>query len=92
MSAQHITKCRDRAYPWELLDADDTPIARFVRKADAVACAALQAQRDELQAQRDELLALLDEVRRNFTRDDDLPDDLLPRIDAAIDKSTGSAA
>lgn len=43
-------------------------------------------------AQRDELLALLDEVRRNFTRDDDLPDDLLPRIDAAIDKSTGSAA
>jgi hypothetical protein len=31
------------------------------------------------------LVALLDEVRRHFTRDDDLPDDLLPRIDKAIE-------
>src|SRR5690606_28086184 len=31
-----------------------------------------------------ELVGLLDEVRSHFTRDDDLPDDLLPRIDAAI--------
>lgn len=28
--------------------------------------------------------ALLDEVRSCFTRDDDLPDNLLPRIDAAL--------
>jgi hypothetical protein len=33
---------------------------------------------------RADLVALLDEVRQQFTRDDDLPDDLLPRIDAAI--------
>lgn len=31
------------------------------------------------------LRLLLDEVRQCFTRDDDLPGDLLPRIDAAID-------
>lgn len=31
-----------------------------------------------------ELVGLLDEVRSHFTRDDDLPDDLLPRIDAAL--------
>lgn len=42
--------------------------------------------------QRDELLALLTEVAGNFTRDDDLPDNLLPRIDAAIDKVEGGAA
>lgn len=42
--------------------------------------------------QRDELLALLTEVAGNFTRDDDLPDNLLPRIDAAIAKSEGGAA
>lgn len=41
---------------------------------------------DELQAQRDEMLSLLTEVAGNFTRDDDLPDNLLQRIDAAIDK------
>lgn len=32
----------------------------------------------------DHLIILLSEVSANFTRDDDLPDDLLPRIDAAI--------
>jgi hypothetical protein len=29
---------------------------------------------------------LLEEVRQCFTRDDDLPGDLLPRIDAALDR------
>ena len=43
------------------------------------------------EAQRDELLVLLNEVRMNFTRDDDLPDDLLPRIDAAIAKVEGQS-
>jgi hypothetical protein len=33
----------------------------------------------------DSLITLLDEVRQCFTRDDDLPGDLLSRIDAAID-------
>lgn len=33
-------------------------------------------------------IALLDLVRQNFTRDDDLPDDLLPRIDAVIAAAT----
>lgn len=30
-------------------------------------------------------IELLDRVRQNYTRDDDLPDDLLPRIDAVIE-------
>lgn len=30
------------------------------------------------------LAGLLNEVRENFTRDDDLPNDLLPRIDEAL--------
>lgn len=34
------------------------------------------------------LRALLDEVRRSFTTDDALPDDLLPRIDKALDEGT----
>lgn len=46
----------------------------------------------QVKAQRDELLALLKEVAGNFTQDDDLPDNLLPRIDAAIDKVEGGAA
>ncbi len=33
------------------------------------------------------LRELLDEVRCNFTRDDDLPNDLLPRIEAALASS-----
>lgn len=36
-------------------------------------------------AQDGDLLALLEEVSRHYTREDDLPDNLLPRIDAAID-------
>lgn len=35
---------------------------------------------------------LLEEVRQNFTRDDDLPGDLLPRIDAALDTEQPTAA
>jgi hypothetical protein len=41
---------------------------------------------------RDDLLKLLDEVRQCFTRDDDLPNDLLPRIDAALDGVTDTDA
>lgn len=33
----------------------------------------------------DNLADLLREVRGNYTRDDDLPDNLLPRIDQALD-------
>jgi hypothetical protein len=36
-----------------------------------------------------DLRGLLEEVRQCFTRDDDLPNDLLPRIDAALDGVTG---
>ena len=35
------------------------------------------------------LVGLLSEVSNNFTREDDLPDELLPRIDDAIAKATG---
>ena len=34
-----------------------------------------------------DLRSLLEEVRHCFTRDDDLPDDLLPRIDCALSES-----
>ena len=37
-----------------------------------------------LRAERDAAVALLDEVRSHFTRDDDLPDGLLDRIDASL--------
>lgn len=37
----------------------------------------------------DELIGLLEEVSRCFTRNDDLPDELLPRIDAAIERAHG---
>lgn len=47
---------------------------------------------DLVVAQRDKLLELLNELRCNFTCDDDLPDNLLPRIDAAIAKAEGGAA
>lgn len=39
---------------------------------------------ESLRKQHEEGRRLLDEVRQQFTRDDDLPDDLLPRIDAAL--------
>ena len=46
-------------------------------------------ERNTLKHQRDELLSLLTEVAGNFTRYDDLPDNLLPRIDATIAKVKG---
>jgi hypothetical protein len=35
---------------------------------------------------REDLMSLLREVRQCFTRDDDLPDNLLPRIDEVVDR------
>ena len=58
----------------DMYDVDD-----FLARANAM--------RDQKPAAADEmgeLVGLLDEVRSHFTRDDDLPDDLLPRIDAAL--------
>ena len=40
---------------------------------------------DQLSSQLDAARDLLQEVSRNFTRDDDLPDDLLPRIDKFLE-------
>lgn len=45
-----------------------------------------------VQAEPEEGVALLDEVRRAFTRDDDLPDELLPRIDTYIEGQRAAAA
>lgn len=45
---------------------------------------AFVSERDELASRVRELEDLLGEVSRNFTREDDLPDELLPRIDAAL--------
>ena len=46
-------------------------------------------QQPEADGEMAELVGLLDEVRSHFTRDDDLPDDLLPRIDAALAAQPG---
>ena len=45
---------------------------------------AVLAEQPAVVDEMSELVGLLDEVRSHFTRDDDLPDDLLPRIDAAL--------
>lgn len=44
-----------------------------------------------LAEQRDEMLTLLSEVSQNFTREDDLPNGLLHRIDAVIAEVGGAA-
>lgn len=61
----------------DMYDVDD-----FLARANPppIALAQQPAAVDEM----GELVGLLDEVRSHFTRDDDLPDDLLPRIDAAL--------
>ena len=45
-------------------------------------------ERDKLKAKTEKLIDLLTEVSRNYTRDDDLPDELLPRIDATLEENT----
>ena len=45
---------------------------------------ALGAIADEQREHKERFRGLLFEVAANYTRDDDLPDDLLPRIDAAL--------
>lgn len=44
---------------------------------------------DALKAKVWVLEGLLDEVSACFTREDDLPDELIPRIDAALEKEVG---
>lgn len=61
-----------------------------LRRADA-AIASLSAQQPAAVDEMAELVGLLDEVRSHFTRDDDLPDDLLPRIDAALAAQPGGS-
>lgn len=81
-NARRIAACWNACQdiPTEALEADVPEIFRQINR------------QEELEAQRDDLLALLKEVAGNFTQDDDLPDNLLPRIDAAIAKVEGGAA
>lgn len=58
------------------------------REEEYVALAQQPAAAGELAG----LVGLLDEVRSHFTRDDDLPDDLLPRIDAALAGQQGGGS
>lgn len=70
---------------WLLEGFTDPTIERlcdYTRANVARATAPLQAEIEALQV-------LLDEVRSLFTRDDDMPDDLLPRIDAALAAQQG---
>lgn len=56
--------------------------------AELKAAAMLRRQHEAIRVLR----ALLSEVSQHFTREDDLPKGLLPRIDAAIAKVEGGAA
>lgn len=64
------------------------PATPEVKEGDLLYLAQQPAAVDETA----ELVGLLDEVRSHFTRDDDLPDDLLPRIDAALRWIAGGEA
>ncbi len=74
-----------------LIELHDKAVADAVAAAiankgdrDLPSRAALVQGIEELQRENEALRSLLDEVSANCTRDDDLPDGLLGRIDAAI--------
>lgn len=77
--ALRVEKCSDRAYPYELMDAEDAPVARFVSRADAERHAALP-----------ELLAALKSAKWMLERDriDEQKLRVIERCDAAIAKVT----
>lgn len=60
--------------------SDDAALLHSVNSGDEMADNMLRAE--TLMGDMDRLL---EEVRRNFTREDDLPDGLLGRIDAVLD-------
>ena len=56
---------------------------------DGCFCPSCNPEQPAAAGEMAELVGLLDEVRSHFTRDDDLPGDLLPRIDAALAQQGG---
>ncbi len=86
-AAEQVTALRAEveALSTELLRAENA-VDHLRAEVAAYRDAATARDRNEeaLRAEVEELRALLNEVRSQYTRDDDLPDDLLPRIDAAM--------
>lgn len=78
------------SFGWKVVASDngrDSGHASTRATSTEAACGKPTVQgTDRLQARLDEGCALLDEVRAAFTRDDDLPDNLLARIDAFMDE------
>lgn len=75
--------------PWSVAGVEHDGPDRDYYRTLARKVIALAAQQPAASDELTELVRLLDEVRSHFTRDDDLPDDLLPRIDAALAAQPG---
>lgn len=73
---------------WNALEGLSTEMAEEAGALGGLVAICTHA--DDLRIQRDKLLTLLREVSACFTREDDLPDELLPRIDAAIAEIEGA--
>lgn len=70
--------------PWGVAGVDHDGPDRDYYRALARKVLVRAGKQPEAAGEMAELVGLLVEVRSHFTRDDDLPDDLLPRIDAAL--------
>lgn len=68
----NASACADKA-----TNADMLAMLQAIEDADKF--------QDQISSQLDAARDLLQEVSRNFTREDDLPDDLLPRIDQFLE-------
>jgi len=69
-----------------MVKAPITPAQAMAHPSVIETINALGAVADEQRKHKERLQSLLSEVTANFTRDDALPDDLLPRIDAELAK------
>lgn len=87
VSARLVVEAAQRQHEYEVTPEKEAErIAQKDRYLDRVFDLLLDSY------QQTRALMLLDEVRRCFTRDDDLPDDLLPRIDEALRNQETSPA
>lgn len=80
----------------EMIEAFKTSFKDGSISTDRLTCAILAllkaAPFESTSRTEQPLRDLLEEVRHSFTRDDDLPGDLLPRIDAALDSNAAVAS
>jgi len=81
------SKLRSQATEIERLKAELQRVYAVVKSHAEITFKA-KDERDKLKAKNEKLIDLLTEVSRNYTRDDDLPDELLPRIDVTLEENT----